>query len=257
MPGPTISVVIPCFNVQETLREAIQSVQAQSVPVLETICINDGSDDSTLALLSEMALDGIVKCINLDTSGGACKARNIGSLNAKGQVIQFLDADDTLADGKLLRQITILNGSGADFIAGGYEYQNLAGNISTHQPDEDSWAGLIESKLGRTSSNIFKAEALRAVGGWSERQKSSQEYELMFRLLRNGARIATDDLVGARLRARNDGISNTNIRDNAIRFLELRRDIMNYLERNQLITNHRRICFIRICEVMNKEISAG
>jgi glycosyltransferase involved in cell wall biosynthesis len=254
---PIISVVIPCFNVQDTLREAIESVQAQSAPVLETICINDGSNDSTLALLSEMALDGIVKCIHLETSGGASRARNIGSLSAKGKIIQFLDADDTLADGKLLRQITILNESGADFIAGGYEYQNLAGNISTHQPDKDAWAGLIESKLGRTSSNIFRAEALQAVGGWSERQRSSQEYELMFRLLRNGARIAMDDLIGARIRAKIDGISNTNIRDNAIRFIELRGDIMNYLERNQLITSHRKTCFARICEIMNQEISTS
>ena len=243
----SVSVVIPCHNVEDTLRAAIASAQSQSGIDLEILCINDGSDDSTAQLLSSLSSEGVIRYIDLGTSAGAPMARNIGWKLARGEVIQFLDADDVLLTGKIQRQLNILYASGADFIAGAYEFQTLAGELHIHQPNKDCWAGLIASKLGRTSSNMFRATALQAVGGWEKGQKSSQEYELMYRMLKAGARVGFDEIAGARIHARYGSISNTDTAANMMRFIELRRRMIRYLEHMNMLTDYRKQWFDLFC----------
>jgi glycosyltransferase involved in cell wall biosynthesis len=89
---PTVSVVIPAYNAEAYLREALDSVFAQTRPPDEVVVVDDGSTDRT----SEVAASygDRVRLLRQPNRGEAA-ARNAGVLAARGALIAFLDADDT------------------------------------------------------------------------------------------------------------------------------------------------------------------
>ena len=97
-----ISVVIPCFNRQEILPSAINSVIQQSIPVREIIVVDDGSTDRTREIAESMP--GPIRVIHQQNSG-ASNARNRGIDAATGEWIAFLDSDDTWHPTKLAVQM--------------------------------------------------------------------------------------------------------------------------------------------------------
>ncbi len=91
---PLISVVIPCFNSQATLRETLDCVLSQSWSNLEVIAVDDSSTDNTPALLRAYAIsDPRVRVIR-QANAGCGAARNAGIRQAKGQFVGLIDADD-------------------------------------------------------------------------------------------------------------------------------------------------------------------
>ena len=87
------SIIIPCFNVENTIKKTLDSVFSQSIKTYEVIAINDGSTDRTLNILRSYQTNDILRIINQENLGlGA--ARNTGIRNARGKYISFLDADD-------------------------------------------------------------------------------------------------------------------------------------------------------------------
>lgn len=105
MENPTVSVVIPTFNSQDTIKAALESVFTQSVPPDEVIVVDDESSDNTCAVItSNFPQVNLIKKHN----GGPSSARNLGIKNAKSQWIAFLDADDIWAKDKLLLQLEVI-----------------------------------------------------------------------------------------------------------------------------------------------------
>lgn len=96
-----VSVIIPVYNAQETLKISIDSVVNSIVKVssdYEIICVDDGSKDNSIDILSEMAIKNpLIKIIQQENSGAAC-ARNTGLKIAKGNFIAFNDSDDTWSE---------------------------------------------------------------------------------------------------------------------------------------------------------------
>ena len=89
-----ISVIIPVYNLEKYISECLDSLLNQTFKDFEIICVNDGSKDSSLAILEEYAkADARIKVMSQD-NGGAGSARNSGLKLAKGKYIQFLDGDD-------------------------------------------------------------------------------------------------------------------------------------------------------------------
>lgn len=89
-----VSVIIPVYNVEDYLKECIDSVINNSLKDIEIICVNDGSTDSSGEILAEYEKsDSRVSVIN-KTNGGLSSARNAGITQAKGEYILFLDSDD-------------------------------------------------------------------------------------------------------------------------------------------------------------------
>ena len=91
-----VSVILPIYNVEEYLKECLDSVVNQTLKDIEIICIDDGSTDDSLEIIKEFArLDKRVKVVEIENSGAA-NARNIGLELAIGEYIRFVDADDNL-----------------------------------------------------------------------------------------------------------------------------------------------------------------
>lgn len=103
-----VSIITPCYNASPYIANTIASVQAQTLADWEMLIIDDGSTDNSADIIRQIAAsDSRVKLIQ-KTNGGSASARNLGLSIAKGEYIQFLDADDTLAIDKLERQTTLM-----------------------------------------------------------------------------------------------------------------------------------------------------
>jgi len=93
---PTVSIVVPVYNVEAYLHQCVDSVLAQTYTDLELILVNDGSKDTSPAICDEYAkLDSRVKVIH-KVNGGVSAARNTGIDSATGKYIAFCDSDDYL-----------------------------------------------------------------------------------------------------------------------------------------------------------------
>ncbi|MBP3847023.1 glycosyltransferase [bacterium] len=89
-----VSVILPVFNVEQYLKECLESVVNQTLKDIEIICVNDGSTDSSLAILNEYAHKDNRFIVLSQENQGQGVARNNGVEIAKGKYIQFIDPDD-------------------------------------------------------------------------------------------------------------------------------------------------------------------
>lgn len=91
---PKVSVIIPVYNVEEYLRECLDSVVNQTLKEIEIICVDDGSTDSSLEILKEYAKKDNRITVITQQNLHAGVARNAGLAVAKGEYVHFLDSDD-------------------------------------------------------------------------------------------------------------------------------------------------------------------
>ena len=109
---PQISVVLPVYNVEEYLRQCLDSLANQTFEDFEVICVNDGSGDSSLSILEEYASEDERFKIISQENKGLSGARNTGMDYIKGKYTIFVDSDDWLelnALEKLYNKITALD----------------------------------------------------------------------------------------------------------------------------------------------------
>lgn len=232
------SVIIPCYNVSDCITTCIKSVLDQTYTNFEIILINDGSTDNLEAKLTE---NGFLENTQIkyfyQTNQGANAARNFGLSVASGDYIQFLDADDYLEPNKLkilVDEITAYHLP--DIILSGYKTFNAEGKIiKSFSPNANGnvWLDLMNSNLGITSAIIWKKSIVMDAGSWDISLKSSQEYNLLFRVLKLGAKFHYVTNSFTNITNRSGSISNTNQGENWMRFVKLRLEILNYLELNK------------------------
>ena len=235
---PKVSVIIPCYNSASFVTDAIDSVMQQTYKELEVIAVDNNSTDNTWSVLEvEREKYNEKLTILKELNPGAPAARNKGLNTATGKYIQFLDADDILFPQKIEHQVSLFEKeAGAAFMASAYADQDMKGNLKEKLIKVDhvnNWCNLIYSELGRTSANFWKKENLNEVEGWDESLSSSQEYDLMFRLMKNKQHVIVDNVVNTIRRERATGqISKSNSKKRFNNFFRLRIKIIEYLESN-------------------------
>ncbi len=103
-----VSIVMPAYNAENTIRDAIQSVMAQTIADWELIVVDDGSKDNTVAIVSALAeKDSRIRFLQNEKNRGASATRNYAVSLAKGEWIAFLDSDDLWQSEKLERQLAL------------------------------------------------------------------------------------------------------------------------------------------------------
>lgn len=133
----SISIIIPVYNGERFIRKCYQSLTNQSEDKWEAIFINDGSTDGSLSMLHDLqAMDSRVKVIDKNNEGVAV-ARETGIANASGDIITFLDIDDTLQADALQKFETGFSGHDVDVVVAGInirsEKGDMIGKISYHE----------------------------------------------------------------------------------------------------------------------------
>lgn len=155
--SPTVSVVIPVFNTERFVRQALESVFSQkgNPALLEVIVVDDGSTDRSRDVVREFA-DRITLIEQPHAGIGA--ARNRGVDAATGEFIAFLDADDLWAPAKLAIQLPVLLAPGApDFVSGMVE-QFRDGPAGTRQRVGELAPGYIAGAM------LMRREVFNSVG---------------------------------------------------------------------------------------------
>jgi glycosyltransferase involved in cell wall biosynthesis len=110
-----VSLIIPCHNAAPWLAQTLESALAQTWPVKEIILVDDGSTDGSLALARSRESRGVR--VITQANRGASAARNAGLRAARGDLIQYLDADDLLSADKIAAQLAILQDAPRDSVA--------------------------------------------------------------------------------------------------------------------------------------------
>jgi glycosyltransferase involved in cell wall biosynthesis len=189
---PLVSVLIPCYNAELWIAQAIRTALNQTWPEKEVIVMDDGSTDRSLDIIK-----GFGDSIHWETgpNRGGNAARNRLLNLARGDWLQYLDADDYLMSEKIARQVQFLRVfPDAEIL---YSPLILAYQRPTWTTVEtsgvpgscDIWLHLTRWSFGGTGSGIWRKKAIIEVGGWDERQPCCQDNELYLRLLMGGKRF--------------------------------------------------------------------
>lgn len=106
-PAPSVSVLVPAYNARPYLREAVESLLAQTWRDLEVLVIDDASTDGTLQVLDDLR-DPRLTLLCMTQNGGPSRARNAGLANARGEFIALLDSDDVSLPQRIEKQAQLL-----------------------------------------------------------------------------------------------------------------------------------------------------
>jgi glycosyltransferase involved in cell wall biosynthesis len=186
--SPKISVIIPVFNGQNYLREAIDSVLSQTYKNYEIIVVDDGSTDETWKIIQSYgsSLLGIQK-----ENGGVASALNCGIQHASGKYIAWLSHDDLFLPNKLERQIIFLN-QFPQFKACYTDYYSIDENGRIIIEIETPWYPrdqALRALFGRAyingSTMLIERTCFDRVGWFSEKLRYTQDTEMWLRLLRH------------------------------------------------------------------------
>ncbi len=188
---PLVSIVIPCYNDEAWVADAIESALAQTWPELEVIVIDDGSTDGSVRVIESFS-DRIRWETGPNRGGGA--ARNRGLAMARGEFVQFLDADDLIKPDKTRRQMDAMPTDSGWMVLSGVEAIDTTG-----RPTSGTWipAETIGDPVDYVLRNslmitpLHSRSDLLAAGCFREHLKCSQERDLHLRLACGGIRFAS------------------------------------------------------------------
>jgi GT2 family glycosyltransferase len=189
----TVSVVIPCFNAARWIGETLESVFEQGLAECEVIVVDDGSTDDSAQVVSESFRSvRLVRTAN----GGASRARNIGTRVARGNFIQYLDADDVLARGKLQTQLHALTDSNADVAYGDWCAQDpgpgrgfVPGRLVARRIQGDTDIALLTDFWCPPAAYLFGRAIVERAGGWDEQQSVIEDVRFVLTCALHGARF--------------------------------------------------------------------
>lgn len=217
-----ISVIIPCFNAAATIGAAIGSALDQDVDA-EIIVLDDGSTDGSSQVIANFAAR-----IRFERTPnrGASAARNRGTELARGEFLQYLDADDTLAPGTLAARRSALEASGADVACTDWQrlVQNEAGGYrpgEVMRPDTAALAADAEAATAVSdfwappAALMYRRSIVETVGKWPSMQ-TCEDARFLFEAAARGAKFVHVPGVGAQYRVAPDSLS----RRDARRFIE-------------------------------------
>ncbi|HRD51415.1 MAG TPA: glycosyltransferase family A protein [Flavobacteriales bacterium] len=193
-----VSIVLPCYNAERHLERCLTSLFVQTHRPLELIAVDDGSSDGTVAMLESATRRAPFPMQVLrQANAGACAARNAGMRAARGTYIQFMDADDEILPDKIEQHLAIAHAHGdCDLVVGSARIVKPNGELDkmdiVEPGSRDPWLDLAMHRMGGTPNNFWKRDAVLRAGAWDEGLRSSQEYDLMLRMLITGARICHD-----------------------------------------------------------------
>lgn len=186
--APLVSAVIPAFNAAATIRRAVDSVLAQSYRNCEIIVVDDASRDATLEIVAAEYGDR-VRLLRLPRNGGASHATNEGIAAARGELVAFLDADDTWLPDKLAHQVAALQGNPRAVIAAsGCRFVDPqgrsrdAGIFALSVTPGEVWRLLLARTMIAKPCVMARADALRSVGPFDVELPVGEDQDMWIRL---------------------------------------------------------------------------
>ncbi len=186
---PLVSAILPVFNRETSVARAVESVLAQTYRHTELIIVDDGSTDATADILAGYADRATI--LN-QRNGGAYKARNLALRHATGDLVAFIDSDDSWLPEKLARQVPLMRRPEVGLVFG--DVRILRRPVDRSEPIGRTAFQINPPHRGRvaeafvranfvpTSTVLVRRACLQRWGGFSEESRLSADYLAWFRI---------------------------------------------------------------------------
>jgi glycosyltransferase involved in cell wall biosynthesis len=210
---PLFSIILPCFNAQDSILQTLASLRAQSFTDWEAICVDDGSSDATRFLIRKAAQEDPRIRLVQNTAKGPSAARNMAALScATGAFVAFCDADDLWVPSKLEQLGETFKDRSIDGIFGRIGFFHTApgdAKVFSTVPARDL---SIDMLLGEnpvcTMSNItLRRGVFERSGGFDPTMVHNEDLEWLIRLVGQGARVIGQDSLHTWYRTSVGGLS--------------------------------------------------
>ncbi|NMA84098.1 MAG: glycosyltransferase [Epulopiscium sp.] len=183
-----VSVVMPAYNCENYITNAIESVLKQTYSNFELIVIDDGSKDNTLKIINDYGKkDYRVKVFRNKKNSGVSATRNRGISLAEGEWIAFLDSDDIWIEDKLEKQMNCVYAQNAEFVFTGVSYIDETGKSYSgifEVPNEVSYKKLLRQNVITCSSVLVNKRYFENIR--MEKDDMHEDYAVWLRILRLG-----------------------------------------------------------------------
>ena len=202
----SVSVIIPTYNYGRFIAEAIQSVLQQTHRPDEIVVVDDGSTDDTAQVVA--GFGDAVKYVRQD-NGGVCAARNKGVAESTGEIIAFMDADDTMEPESIARQVVLFGDERVGLVHCGLRlFDDESGETIELQLEggEDGvadnlllWEG---ASIAGPGAILVTREAFDSVDGFDTGMKVGEDWDFCYRVARKfKVRFVPEPLVNYRSHA--------------------------------------------------------
>ncbi len=188
---PVISVVLPVYNAQDYIFDAVNSILAQTYDNFELIVIDDASSDSSPNIVASL-VDSRIRLIRNGENCGLVKSLNIGLHAAAGTFVARMDHDDIALPDRLARQLEFLEANPKVAVVGtGYQLIDASAypGLIYHPPQNPSeveWAIPFVCPVAHPTV-MMRRSVISLVGGYSESAQFAEDYDLWERVLRQEA----------------------------------------------------------------------
>lgn len=205
-----ISVIVPAYNAERSLERSVESLIASCYPNLEIIIIDDGSTDRTLQVSNEISKDNPTSNVVVlqhcgGTNRGVSASRNLGIAKATGELLCFLDADDTVAPHRFQSGVKILEKRpdvDAVYEAAAVVIEDVSQNanwssetlfgLTNPLEAEDLLTSLIRGLPWHTSAVLFRKSLLAKTGVFHEGISIAEDCHLWMRMVVAGKVVPGD-----------------------------------------------------------------
>ncbi len=213
-PAPRISVIMPAYNVADTIEQALDSVVDQTFKDLEIIVVDDCSADDTVEVVKRWIGSQGQAChriVELKENKGPSGARNAGIRDARGQWIAFLDADDAWLPWHLedaLRVFSLFSEAVLTTAQVCFDWDQIieCEDISANICQEVVMADFVNGNPVGTSTVVVKKHALNKLGGFDEQFRGPEDMDCWMRVATIGRIMKYNSMV-ARYRERVGSLS--------------------------------------------------
>lgn len=218
MTQPLVSIIIPVYNKASFIRETLNSALAQTYPHTEIVLVDDGSTDGSFEILQEYFERYPDKVILIDQENhGVSAATNKGIEMAKGDYIQFLDADDLLSVDKIERQMRLIEGKDKSIMSS-CEWVTFLDDPARHQrwnlrifkdypePLQMVMDLFHQAEMMQPGVYLCSKELIQKAGPWDESLSINQDGEFFLRLLLQAEKVLFES--SSKVFYRKPGLSN-------------------------------------------------
>jgi glycosyltransferase involved in cell wall biosynthesis len=192
-PSPAISVLMPVYNSERFLHQAVESILSQTVGDFEFICVDDGSTDGSAEILKQYAgRDSRIRVLTR-ANGGVTNALNAGLVVARGEYVARMDADDVAEPSRFAHQLEYMKNHPECAVVGcwvilmdatGAERARSRLAVTHEQISARLWDG--DSSAMPHYGSFIRRDVLTQVDNYREQFRSAQDLDLFLRILEIG-----------------------------------------------------------------------
>lgn len=182
-----VSVIVPVYNSEKYIAEALDSILASDYADIEVVCVDDGSKDASLQMLNEYALRDSRVRVYSQQNAGACAARNYAISLAKGEFILPVDSDNKITSTFISRAMAVMLSDA--------EVKVVAPRAEYFGDKEGEWKlppfslNLLARKNIMDTCALFRKSDWERVGGYCNEIKTREDWAFWISVLKDGGRV--------------------------------------------------------------------